>query len=528
MLEKSRAPCDISMHSATPIRAVVRFGVFEADVYSGELRKNGIKVKIQDLPFRALKLLLSNPNEVLSRDRFRQELWPEGVFVDFDHGISSAINRLRDALGDSADNPVFIETVERRGYRWIAPTHVPAPPIIQAGPVQPGPVLVKPEGARTVQTVPVAALRWRLLIFPAMLLILVVWSLWPKFRSAKAKAARPAAVPTAGSVPGPHSANSDAEQFYLKGRFYWEKRTPDGLTKAVDFFTQAIVHDPTYAPAYVGLADCYNLMREYTMMPASEAYPRALAAAQKAVELDDQSSEAHASLAFVLFYGSWKVADADREFRRAIELNPNNAVAHHWYATYLFTIGRHTESLQEIERAQSLDPASKAVLADKGDLLWASGRQEEGAILLKQLEAAEPDFVSPHRYLKGIYFAGGDYALYLEEWKKEATLMRDNPSLKLVEAAEKGFAAAGKPGMLRNVRELQQKLYERGQEPAYSLAETDSLLGDKKEALHYLQIAFDRHDESTVQVGNDSGFNNLHSDPTYQSLIARMGLPVQK
>ena len=522
MLEESRAPSDRSMHSASPIRALVRFGVFEADVYSGELRKNGIKVKIQDLPFRALKLLLSNPNEVLSRDRFRQELWPEGVFVDFDHGISSAINRLRDALGDSADNPVFIETVERRGYRWIAPTHVPA------APVQVGPVLVMPESAKDSEVSSAPGLQWRLLLFPALLFILVVWSLWPKFHPAKASAARSAPVSSGKAASVLHPANSDAEQFYLKGRFYWEKRSPDGLNKAVDFFTQAIVHDPSYAPAYVGLADCYNLMREYTMMPASEAYPRALAAAQKAVELDDQSSEAHASLAFVLFYGTWDVAGAEREFRRALELDPNNAVAHHWYATYLFTIGRHPESLREIERAQSLDPASKSVLADEGDLLWASGREEEGAALLKQLEAAEPDFVSPHRYLKGVYFASGDYPLYLEEWKKVATLMRDNPSLKLVETAEKGFAAGGKAGMLRNLRNLQQKLYDRGQESAYALAETNSLLGNKKEALQYLQIAFDRHDEGTVQIGNDSGFNNLHSDPAYLSLVARMGLPGMK
>src|SRR5450755_1971431 len=123
------------MHSARQPSSIIRFWVFEADVLSGELRKSGIKVKIQDLPFRALGLLLSHPNEVLSREQFRQALWPEGVFVDFDHGISSAINRLRDALGDSADNPVFIETVERRGYRWIAPTHirvdVPAPQPVQ-------------------------------------------------------------------------------------------------------------------------------------------------------------------------------------------------------------------------------------------------------------------------------------------------------------------------------------------------------------------------------------------------------------
>src|ERR1035441_7840204 len=118
--------------------SAVQFGVFEGDLSARELRKKGVKVKIQELPFRALELLLNRPGEVLTREEFRQALWPDGVFVDFDHGISSAVNRLRDALGDSADNPVFIETVERRGYRWIAPTHVPAPL-----PAPPGPVLVK-------------------------------------------------------------------------------------------------------------------------------------------------------------------------------------------------------------------------------------------------------------------------------------------------------------------------------------------------------------------------------------------------
>ena len=522
------------MHTVPQARAVIRFGVFEADVLAGELRKNGVKVKIQDLPFRALKLLLNHPNEVLSRDQFRQALWPEGVFVDFDHGISSAINRLRDALGDSADNPVFVETVERRGYRWIAPTHVPAP-VPAPTPVPPGPVLVKPEAVPPAieRSLPRLAWRWSL-VFPAAAILLAVWAFWPSHHAARAGSAKrletPAGAPNSSTSrdPSGHSVNTEAEQFYLKGRFYWEKRTPEGLNKAVDFFTQAIVHDPNYAPAYVGLADSYNLMREYTLMPASEAYPRALAAAQKAVELDDQYSEAHASLAFALFWGTWNVADAEREFRRAIELNPNNAVAHHWYATYLSTVGRRSESVQEIERAQALDPASKSIVADKGDLLWAAGRRDEGTALLKQLEATEPDFVSPHRYLKVCYFASGDYALYLQEWRKEATLMQDNTSLKLVDAAEKGFASGGYRGMLQNVRDLQKKLYERGLQSPYSLAETDSLLGNKHEALQYLQTAYDKHNEEIVQLETERAFDSLHGEPAYKDLIARLGLPAFK
>lgn len=511
----------VSVPQSNPL---VRFGVFEADVRSGELRKNGVRVKIQDLPFRALKLLLSRPNEVLSREEFRQALWPEGVFVDFDHGISSAINRLRDALGDSADNPVFIETLDRRGYRWIAPTYVPQPP---APPrpklVPPAPALppTNPQVLRPPVSVSLARRSW-VLVFPVIALLIAAWGFRPVYRAAKAAAVKPR--PVSPPVPVEY-AHTEAEQFYLKGRFYWDKRTPDALNKAVDSFTQAIIQDPTYAPAYVGLANCYNLMREYTLMPASEAYPRALAAAKRAVELDDQSSDAHASLAFALFWGTWDAASADREFRRAIELNPNNAVAHHWYATYLGTIGRHSESLAEIERAQTLDPASKSILADKGQILAGQGRRDEAATLLKQLEATEPDFISPHRYLKEIDFAAGDYAAYLREWKTEATLMHDTSGLKLIDAAEKGYSQAGAQGMLRNVQAAQKKLYEQGLLSPYPLAETDALLGDKQEALRLLTKAYERHDERAVGIGTDPSLKSLEGEPAYKELAARVAIP---
>lgn len=513
---------------------VIRFGVFEADLRSGELRKNGVKVKIQDLPFRALKLLLKHPNDVLSRDQFRHALWPQDVFVDFDHGISSAINRLRDALGDSADNPLFVETVERRGYRWIAPTHT------SLGQLPTGPVLVNTEFVDTTaeprtskrqieenktdnQTVAVIpSYRWGwTLIVPASLLLLALWGFRPLHRSANAAVvkAKNALKPASSRQP------SDAEEFYLKGRFYWGKRTPEGLNKAVDFFTQAIVHDPNYAPAYEGLADCYNLLREYTLMPASEAYPRALAAAKKAVELDPQSSEAHASLAFALFYGTWDAPGAEREFRRALELNPDNAVAHHWYATYLSVVGQSTNSLIEIERAQALDPASKAIVADKGDLLWLANQREVGIALLKQLEASEPDFISPHRYLKAADMSTGDYAGYLVEWRKEATLMHDTATLKLVDAAEKGFSAGGPKGMLQSMRISQKNLYLAGKLSPYFVAQTDSLLGEKQEALAYLKIAYDQHDERIIAIKSDRFFANIENEPAYRDMVTQLHFP---
>ena len=496
---------------------VVRFGVFEDDLRTGELRKSGVKVKIQDLPFRALKLLISRPNEVISREEFRQALWPDDVFVDFDGGINSAIKRLRDALGDSADNPIFVETVDRRGYRWIAP--VQGPELSEEAAVPSGGQAVAPPP-------PHVSPRWKfILALPVLALLFAAWIFRPSYRSAKAGSSpQPTSSLSSAGLPL-HAANLEAEEFYLKGRYYWEKRTPDSLNKAVDSFTQAIVHDPNYAPAYVGLADCYNLLREYTLMPASEAYPRALAAAKKAVELDDRSSEAHASLAFASFWGTWDAATADREFRRAIELNPNNAVAHHWYATFLASLRRFPESLAEIERAQALEPASKSVLADKGSILFDAGRLQEAIALLKQMEENEPDFISPHRYLKVIYLETADYPHYLVEARSEAVLMHDSSALAVVEATEKGFATGGGKGLLEALRQQQTKLYERGLSSSYYLAATCSLLGNKQEALRYLKIAYDQHAQNVPDMASNHAFDNLHNEPAFRQLLTDAGLP---
>jgi len=496
--------------------AVIRFGAFEADLRVGELRKTGVKVRIQELPFHALALLLSRPGEVIGREEFRQALWPSDVFVDFDRGISSAIKRLRDALGDCADNPVFIETVERRGYRWIAPTH---PPEAQAEAVAP-PTVVTP-----ATRPPRAYLRWSLLsVLPILALLFALWIFRPSYRSARA-GAKPQPVTFSSAGPMHHAANREAEDFYLKGRFFWNKRTPESLKQAVDSFTQAIVHDPNYAAAYVGLADCYNLLREYTMVPAGEAYPRAFAAAKKAVELDPQSSEAHASLAFVSFYGMWDIGTADQEFRRAIELDPNNSKAHHWYATYLEVVRRYDESLIEIGRAQALDPNSPSILADKGRILWMAGQRDQALRLLKQVEAAEPDFVSPHRYLKAAYLEAGDYANYLSELKKEALLRQDASEVAVAEAAAKGFAAGGARRMFTREVEQEKRFYDLGKFSPYEMAECYSKLGNSQQALKYLALACDRHDEQAPYLAADPAFSNLRDNSAFQQLIARIGLP---
>jgi Tfp pilus assembly protein PilF len=368
-----------------------------------------------------------------------------------------------------------------------------------------------------------AVSEWQKTLYAVLILAILAVSgiLIVTRRNSSARAART----TTASSSVPHVVDPEAKQFYLKGIYYFNKRTPETLNQAVDFFTQAVVRDPQYAEAYVGLADCYNLLREYSVMPATEAYPRAQAAAERAIALDDSLSGAHSSLAFVDFYWSWDVAGAQREFERALELDPKSVRAHHWYATFLLALGRLPESLQEIERAQQFDPMSASILADKGLILFHNGQKEQAVTLLKQIESTDPDFLSPHNYLAIIYFLQGDYRQYLMEARKSATLLHDERRLAIVAASEKGFAGGGQRGMLNAMLKEQIGLHEKGQESAYSLAGTYAVLEQKKEALDNLENSYQKREPEIVSIRIDPWLNNLHNEARYRELLAKIGLP---
>jgi tetratricopeptide (TPR) repeat protein len=322
-----------------------------------------------------------------------------------------------------------------------------------------------------------------------------------------------------------HAIDPQAEQFYLQGLYYWHKRTPEALHQAVDYFTQAVVRDPQYAQAYVGLADCYNLLREYSLMTPEEAYPRAMAAAKRAIALDDSLSGAHSSLGFVDFYWSWDVSGAQREFDRALALDPNSVIAHHWYATFLLHLGRFEESLAEIEKAQKLDPNSSAILADKALVLFYHGERDQAIVLLKQLEASEPNYLSPHSYLASMYLAQGKYPQYLTEYRKAVTMLHDQPRLAIVAAGEKGLTHGGFPGMLNAMLKEQQRLYASDREPAYGLARSYALLEKKSEALDNLQISVSKRESEILKMRIDPTLFSLHSEPRFQKILAETGLP---
>ena len=342
--------------------------------------------------------------------------------------------------------------------------------------------------------------------------------------AAPASSAAPV-VPLPATATSAHRPLPEAEELYLEGRYYWNLRTPESLNSALDYFTQAAVKDPNYADAYVGMADCYNLLREYTVMPAREAFPRAIVAARRAVELDDNSAQAHASLAFVTFYGDWNASEAERHFQRAIALNPNYANAHQWYATFLMSLGRFPEAIAEIERAQELEPASAAILADKGLILILAGQPQPGVELLQQLETADPEFLSPHRYLADRYLATGRDRDFLAEAEKAATLSHDEIGLEVVKAGKRGYAAGGGRDMLQEMLQMQKRLRAENRISSYQLASTSALLGDRQDAMNYLQAAYQAREGDLLELRNDQTLRSLRQDASFRDLIGKVGLP---
>jgi tetratricopeptide (TPR) repeat protein len=316
-----------------------------------------------------------------------------------------------------------------------------------------------------------------------------------------------------------------AHELYLRGRFEWEKRTPESLNRALDDFTQSLVHDPDNAQTYVGMADTYNLLREYSQMPQEEAYSRAIAASRKAIELDDSLAEAHRSLAFAEYWGSWDFPSAEKHFQRAIELNPRDPLAHLWFANAFAGPGWYSFCLREVDRAQELDPSSPAILADKGGMLLLAGQTAKGMDLLKQVEHEDPGFLSPHNYLASFYMYSRDWPDYLLESEKTAQL-RNDPDLKATTAAAKeGFRKGGERGLLHELYAAQKKLYDQGKMPGVFLAKTCVLMGKKAEAMMLLREDYKKHREYFILIRTDPILAALGNEPEFQELIGNMHFP---
>lgn len=657
----------LSFPAERPTR-LIRFGLFEVDLDRNELRKKGLRLKLQEQPLNLLRVLLENPGALVTRDELRTRLWKPGTFVEFDHSLNTAMMRLRDTLGDSSDNPMFIETVPRKGYRFIAPVHdvtkeqlLDAEELEQASTIllgqvdSPGLAHVNTEAASSVSVAASSfrqiALKWAI---PAALvaasLALGAYSLWKLSSSAARSGDRPvtsiAVLPlenlsgdssqeyfadgmtdeliaslarisslrvisrtTAMDYKGTHESlekiaselhvdavvegtvlrsgnrvritaelvqvstdrhlwadtyegqmgdvlslqnqvasaivsqirikltpqdkqtlaaarpvQSDAYEDYLKGRYYWGKRSEDALDKAIHYFQSATAEDPNYALAYAGLADCYGILGAAIVgtVPTSEVAPKAEAAAKKAVELDPTLAETQTAFATVLFNDDWNFRDAEAGFQRAIQLNPNYATAHQRYSLYLMAMGRTQESLAEMNKARSLDPLSLSMNFSLGWRLYMAGQYEQAASQLTDTIEMDPSYLLAHIVLGQCYEQEGKYAQAITELQKAALISPD--SAPVMAALGHAYAVAGRRAeAVRILQQLKAQASQRYVSPFY-IALLYAGLGDHADAMDSLDKGYEDRSNNMIFLDVVPQFTGLRNEPRFQQLRHRIGL----
>ncbi len=635
--------------SRHPLKRVV-FEPYEVDFQTGELRKRGIRIRLQAQPFRLLEVLLEHRGAVVTREELKGKLWPTDTFGDFDHGLNKAINKIREALADSALHPRYVETVARLGYRFIAVVAVADEPLDLAEQVIVGAPEAKdgnqePPGRLIAPRVVPKTFAWKIVAACVVLLFaaFAVWKLQPTalrlsdirslavlplenlssdasqeyfadgmtdelttalgtisglrvisrssvmlykrvhkplpqiarelqvdavvegtvLRSGERvritaqlirattdehlwgesyegdlrdtlqlqdKVARAIADRIRVRVTSQEQAllghaklvNPDAHDAYLRGRYFWNKRTEPGLKKAIDYFDQAIAKDSRYAPAYSGLADSYALLGdwEYGALAPKEAFPKAAAAAAKALELDDNLAEAHASRALCLKSFDWDWKAAERELLRAISLNPSYATAHQWYAWNLMILGRNNEGISELKKAEALDPLSLIISADVADALVIAHRYDESIRQSQRTIEMDPSFAVAHYQIAQAFVQTHKYKQAATELQEAIELSRGNPICTSLLAYV--YAISGKEREARNILNDLKNGSNRTQSNAVNIALIYAGLNEKDQAFEWLQKAYEERFNPSALLR--PAFDVLRSDPRFKDLLLRLGL----
>jgi TolB-like protein/DNA-binding winged helix-turn-helix (wHTH) protein/Flp pilus assembly protein TadD len=637
---------------------LVRFGVFEVDLRAGELRKRGVRIRLQGQPYVLLITLLKQHGEVVTREELRSSLWPQDTFVDFDHSLGTAVNKLREVLGDSATNPRFVETLPRRGYRFIAPVVLGEgedAPVVGETPLakqepstedllesgdrgQIDPLTATAAGVR-----PQWSLYWKvsgvaLLLLSAGLAVILLRSrpstpirslavlplenlsgdasqdyfsdgmtdelitelgqisdlrvisrtsamaykgthrtlpqiaqelnvdavvegavlrsgnqiritaqfimaaadkqLWAKSYNgdvrdtlrlqsqvarAIAEEVRMELTPHEQAVlNNVNGVNPEAYEAYLKGRYFWNKRTGDGLRKAIGYFNQAIEKKPDYAQAYAGLADSYALAGDwkYGLLAPTEAYPKAKAAAAKAIALDGTLGEAHISLAFCLNNFDWDWEAAGREFTRGIELSPGYAIGYEWYGWHLAGLGRHDQAVAEVEKAATLDPLSSSIGADLAEELLVAHRFEESIKQSQKTLILDPFFAPAHYVLGQAFVQTHNYSQAIAELQRAIELSPGSTAFAANLAY--AYAVSGKRDeaekILNDLKNRSPQVFSNAPEIAMVYVGLD----DKDQAMAWLERAYAERFSPWVLMR--PCFSPLRSDPRFQDLLHRIGL----
>lgn len=317
--------------------------------------------------------------------------------------------------------------------------------------------------------------------------------------------------------------NFKAYQLYLLGRYFWNKRTVDGLHRSIEYFQHATIEDPHYASAFAGIADSYALLGSYGVEPSQQAYPNAKSAALRALQIDDSLSEAHASLGMISFYYEWNWSQAEHEFRRAIELDPNYPVSHEWYAENLAAVGRTAEALTQVQRAQELDPLSLIINTGIGRVYYLTRKYDEAVAAYRKVLDLDPQFARAHTRLGMTYAAQRHFDDAIHEFQLAKQLSGPDPYLDGLLGYV--YAQSGNPTKARKLLDdLRTRRLRREFVPAFSMALISIGLGERDQALEWLSKSYSDRSCYMVFAKTEPLLDSLRSEPRFLALLNRMGL----
>ena len=654
------------MGSPATVTRILQFGVFELDLKACELRKHGVRLKLPEQPFQVLVVLLEKPGEIVTREELRNRLWPGDTFVDFDHGLNNAVMRLREVLGDASENPRFVETIPRRGYRFIAPvagSTVPAPTTTDAV-GEPGLVPVEETTSRRFEraasgtaseraitrrqssTRRLAILIGFFAIVASLMLVTVKYIRSTPTKSpirnkslvvlpienlsgdkdqeyfadgmtddlianlAKIHSLRVISRSTAMAYKGAHKPLSqiaselnvdavfegtvlrvgnrvritaelvqvstdrhlwaetyesqigdiltlqnrvssaivneirinltpeDQERLarnpavapegyenYLKGRYYWNKRSDENLNRAIGYFERATQQDPGYALAYAGLADCYAIISAeiFGTMPATEAAPKAKAAALKALAIDPTLSEAETSLATVKFNYDWDWNGAATGFVQSIQHNPSYATAYQRYSLYLMAMGRTDDSVEQINKARELDPLSISINFSLGWRFYMARQYDRAIQQLRNTLEMDPSYELPHLVLGLSYAQKGDFGLAVPELRRAVELSHGTPLMR--SALANAYARSGNSAEAERILSDLISDSKRQYVSPYYFALVYVGLGQPNKALDWLEKAFADRSNGLVFLKVDPALDDLRSNPRFVALQQKLNFP---